>query len=177
MESGMISKYKAIIFDMDGTLIESMYIWRGVFREFIRKYSLKVPEMLKGIPEFTLGRAADHLMEQLPGWSRDDIVLEMMELINLHYATDVPVKADAPELVRRLKEKGYTLAIATATPLRYAMTAIRRLGYEEMFDLIVSTEEIGMGKDKAECFVRIADMLGCKIEECVMFEDALYAIK
>ena len=177
MASGTTSKYKAIIFDMDGTLTESMYVWRGVFKNFIRKHNLKVPEKLEGIPEYPLGWSADLLLDQLPGRTREDVVLEMLDLVDYHYATDVQVKTDAPELVRRLREKGYKLAIATATQMKYAKTAIKRLGYESMFDVILSTHDLGVGKDKAECFERIAGILGCKTEECVMFEDALHAVK
>lgn len=177
MVSGTTSKYKAIIFDMDGTLTDSMYIWRGVFKDFIRIHNLRMPDKLVGVPEYPLGWSADLLMEQLPDRTREDVGQEMLGLVNQHYATDARVKTDAPELVQRLREKGYILAIATATQLKYANTVLTRLGYDQMFDLIVSSQEVGVGKDQAEFFVRVAGMLGVRPEECVMFEDALHAIK
>lgn len=177
MVSGTTSKYKAIIFDMDGTLTDSMYIWRGVFKDFIRIHNLRMPDKLVGVPEYPLGWSADLLMEQLPDRTREEVGQEMLGLVNQHYATDARVKTDAPELVQRLREKGYILAIATATQLKYANTVLTRLGYDQMFDLIVSSQEVGVGKDQAEFFVRVAGMLGVRPEECVMFEDALHAIK
>lgn len=173
----MTSRYKAVLFDMDGTLVDSMYAWRGVFREFICKHSMETPEKLIGIPECPIGRAAELLKEQFPDRTVENIISEMLDMIDRHYATDARAKTDAPELVRRLKGKGFVLAIATATQLKYANTVISRLGYDKAFDLIVSNQEVGASKDQPEFFIRVAETLGFRPEECVVFEDALYAMK
>lgn len=177
MVSGTTSKYKAMIFDMDGTLTDTMFAWRGVFREFIKKHGLTVPEQLEGVPEYPGSWAAKLWMDQIPERTLEDVVGELVHMVDWHYANDAQVKTDAPELVRRLREKGYKLAVATATQLKYANTALNRLGYTEMFDLITSVEEIGVGKNSPEFFKRVAERLGVQPEECVMFEDALHAIK
>ncbi len=175
----MTSKYKVIAFDMDGTLIDSMYAWRGVFREYIDENGFDEPEILHANPEYPVTWTAKLLKEQLDerGISYDEAVEEMYKLVDRHYAADACAKEDAVAFVRSLKEKGYKLALATATPIRYAATALRRLGFEGLFELLVSPEEIGCGKENKQFFDRLAEMMGVKNEECIMFEDALYSIQ
>lgn len=174
----MKSGYKAVIFDMDGTLICSMYAWRDAFIRFIRKYSLKVPEVLHGIPESPCGIAADYLETQLKGrMNREEIIKEMLYLIDEEYATRVQPKEDIFRLLDRLQKEGYLLAVATATPLRYALTALRRLNFDERFEFMTSCEEIGYEKSNPEFFRSVARRLRVQPEECIVFEDALYAVQ
>ncbi len=173
----MTSKYKAIAFDMDGTLIDSMYAWRGVFREFIRNHGFTMPDEIVGVPEYPVGWAAKLLEDQLGDMTVAEAIEEMYRLVDAHYATDTCARPGAMELVKRLKEEGYTLAVATATPLRYANTALKRLGFDGLFDLVVSDEELGAGKGETVFFTRLADMLHVKPEEILMFEDAYYSIR
>ena len=177
----MISRFKAVIFDMDGTLIDSMYAWRGVFREYIRNNGFDVPEEIEGTPEYPVGWTAKLLKDQLealnPPVSYDEAVEAMYRLVDAHYASDTEARPGALEFVRRLKERGMTVAVATATPIRYAATALKRLGFDGLFDLFVSDEEVGCGKGDEAYFQRVADLLGVKKEECLIFEDAAYSIR
>ncbi len=173
----MRSRFKAIVFDMDGTLIDSMWAWRGIYREFIREHNLIMPEEMRGTPEFPCGRAARMLLEQLDGMTYEETLEDMYKLVDGHYRQDVEAKPGALAFVRHLKKAGYRVAVATATPLRYANNALRRLGFEGLFDLVVSREEIGLSKKEPEFFTRVAAQLQAQPGECVMFEDALYAMR
>lgn len=177
----MISKCKAVIFDMDGTLIDSMYAWRGVFREFIESNGFKTPDELIGVPEYPVGWAAKLLKDQLAEMPEPMTVPEAVEamykLVDEHYATDTQARPGAIEFVKRLRKSGRQTAVATATPLRYANTALKRLGFEGLFDLVLSDEEIGMGKQEEGYFKWVADQLGVKMEECLIVEDAAYSIR
>ena len=177
----MISRYKAVIFDMDGTLIDSMYAWRGVFREYIRNKGLRTPEAIVGVPEYPVGWTAKLLVDQLekltPPVSYEEAVEDMYKLVNAHYASDTEARPGAIEFVKRLKERGMIVAVATATPIRYAGTALNRLGFDGLLDLFVSDEEVGCGKGDEAYFQRVADRLGVKKEECLIFEDAAYSIR
>ncbi len=174
----MTSKYKMIAFDMDGTLIDSMYAWRGVFREYIDENGFDEPEILHANPEYPVTWTAKLLAPQLEarGISYGEAVEEMYKLVDRHYAKDTCVRDGAVEFVSLLKKKGYKIAIASATPIRYASTALRRLGFEGLYDLFVSPEDIGCGKDNREFFDKLSALMGVENEECVMFEDALYSM-
>jgi len=177
----MISRFKAVIFDMDGTLIDSMYAWRGVYREYIRNKGFATPEKIVGVPEYPVGWAAKLLKDQLealePPVSYEEAVEDMYRLVDGHYANDAEARPGAIDFVKRLKERGCLVAVATATPLRYANTALNRLGFEGLFDLVLSNEEIGLGKNDEDYFLRVADRLGVEKEECLIVEDAAYSIR
>lgn len=177
----MISRFKAVIFDMDGTLIDSMYAWRGVYREYIRNHGFDMPMEIVGIPEYPVGWAARLLKDQLealdPPVSYEEAVEAMYKLVDDHYAADTEARPGAKEFVFRLKERGKKVAVATATPLRYAETALNRLGFDGLFDLVVSDEEVGCGKNSEAYFKWVAERLGVKAEECLIVEDAAYSIR
>lgn len=172
----MASRYKVLAFDMDGTLVDSMWAWRSVFKEFIRRHHLNMPDELKFVPECPGGKVARMLSDQLDV-SYDEAVEEMGSLVNVHYGRDVEARTDAPAFLKKVRSLGYHLVLATATPLRYAHTALRRLDLEQLFDLIVSCEEIGVSKSDPQFYLRLAERLCVRPEECVMFEDALYSIR
>ncbi len=177
----MISRYKAVIFDMDGTLIDSMYAWRGVFREFIRENGFTTPDEIVGVFDYPVGWAARLLEDQLAAMKEPmtyaEAVEAMYRLVDRHYAADTEARPGALEFVKRLKARGMKVAVATATPLRYANTAMKRLGFEGLFDLVVSDEEVGCGKNQEEYFVRVAERMGMKVEDCLICEDAVYSIR
>lgn len=177
----MILKYKAVIFDMDGTLIDSMYTWRGVFREFIREQGLEMPEELVGVPEYPVGLTAQKLADQFAAMEKPmtyaEAVEAMYRLVGRHYAADTEARPGALELINRLRANGTKVAVATATPLRYANIAMKRLGFDGLFDLVVSEEEVGCGKSNKDYFKRVADMLKVDVVDCLIVEDAVYSIR
>ncbi len=177
----MISRFKAVIFDMDGTLVDSMYAWRGVYCEYIRNNGFVTPEEIVGVPEYPVGWAAKLLEDQLEALDKpvsyEEAVEAMYQLVNDHYAKDTEARPGALEFVKRLKERGLRVAVATATPLRYANTALNRLGFAEHLDLAVSDEEVGCGKSSDGYFKWVAEKLGVDAKDCLIVEDAAYSIK
>lgn len=172
----MTSRFKAMIFDMDGTLLDSMLVWRTVWREYIEKKGLKMPEELVGKSDYGCMKSCGLLAAQ-EGRERDEIYAEMRELIRAHYMTDIQPKPYAAELLAALKAEGYTVGVATATLRDMAWPALERHGLTKYLDFFCDVDEIGLSKSEPEFFVRASALAGARPEESVMFEDAVYAMR
>ena len=173
----MRSRYKAMVFDMDGTLLNSMIFWRTMWREYIEAHGLTMPEELKDKTLFGCGNACG-LIARDNGLDRDAVYREMLEeCLARHYRDDVLPKPFAGEALRRFHEAGFTVAVASATPRRLSRPALDKHGLLEHIDRVTDVEEMGAPKNKPEFFLNVARWLGVDPGECVMFEDAVYAMR
>ncbi len=173
----MESRFKAMVFDMDGTLLNSMWYWRTMWREYIEAHGLPVPEELKDAVLSGCGRACE-LIARDTGLDRRAIYHGMLEeMLARHYREDVNPKPFAAEVLDRFRREGFAVAVATATPRHLAEPALARHGLLEKLDSVTDTEEMASAKGDGQFFLNVAGRLGVKPSECVMFEDAVYAIR
>lgn len=173
--------YDAAIFDMDGTLLDSMRYWRYTTLEYLLAHRLPVkPEDLL-VMQDTSSRKLLFEIAARDGFeigTRKEVVTELEGYMHRHYQHDVALKNDnVRELLRRLKDSGMKLCVATAAPREYACTAFRRLEILDFFEFVTDIYEFGMEKTRPEYFDIVAKRLGTTAEKCVVFEDALYAMK
>ena len=175
----MASKYKAMIFDMDGTLLDSMWYWRTIWREYIELRGLPMPEELKDKVMFFSSVCAEMLANETGHPERrKEIYRDMLDsCLGPHYMNDAWPKPFAKDLLKMLRDKGYRVAVATATPRHLAEPALARHGMLELLDFVTDTIEMGCGKSEPDFFRKVAEKLGAAPEECVMFEDAVYAMR
>ena len=167
-----------MIFDMDGTLLDSMWYWRTIWREYAAAQGIALPPELIGQTQYGCGKACDILSRELNGAkSRQDIFNEMMVFLEAHYRRDVRPKPFAGELLAELKRAGYIVGVATATRRQLAIPALERHGLMKDVDFVTDCDEMGSSKSKPEFFLNVAARIGCRPEECVMFEDAVYAVR
>ena len=94
-----------------------------------------------------------------------------------HYQKDSKPKPDVPEFLQKLKEHGIRMCVATGSPRGFAGIGLVRAGIRDFFEFVTDTYEFGMDKSNPEYFHVVAKRLGTTTERCVVFEDALYAMK
>lgn len=171
---------KAAIFDLDGTLLDSMGVWDQVDIDFLSRRGITVPDdymttvaamQFRQIAEYTISR-----------FNLDDTPEQLMDewdnMARIAYATVVEAKPHAVEYLASLKKSGAKLAVATSLPPSLREPAMRHVGILDFFDVTVSVDDVGdVGKDKPDIYLLAAQRLGVKPSDCTVFEDLLTAIR
>ena len=172
--------FDAAIFDMDGTLLDTMRYWRYTSLEYLLAHQLPVrPEDLARM-EWTSSRALVKEIAEREGFdmgSWQTMVGELEEFMNRHYLHDAKRRENVPELLEKLRGMGKPMCVATGAPRQYARNGLSRLGILKYFEFVTDCYEFGMNKSQPEYFEEVARRLGTRPERCVVFEDALYAMK
>ena len=163
-----------IVFDLDGTILDSNGAWIEVDEIFLRRRGLvTTPEYEEVVARSIFPIAAVFTKEyfHLPD-SPEEIMAEWEELALEQYRTHAPLKPGAAEYLRRCHAAGERLALFTACRPVLCEAALQRFGLTELFEQIVYAEEIGLEKGDPNCFFRLAELLGIPPEECILFDDS-----
>lgn len=165
---------EAVIFDLDGTLVDSMWIWPAVDRDYFEKYKLEVPE---GFYEEMEGRSYSELAQlfydTFPTLNRtvDEIKQEWHDMSYEKYIHEVPVKNGAVEMINALKAQGIKCGIATSNSKELADAVLEVLEIHHLFDSVHTACEVKMGKPAPDVYLLVAEELQVKAENCLVFED------
>lgn len=174
-----MKKCRYAIFDMDGTLIDSMPAWENLGRDYLKQKGIKVPENLnKIINAMSLTESASYFRREFGiKASVKKIISDINKLIEDKYRYEIQLKPYVKKYISSLKNDGITMCIATATPLELAEAALKRLNVLQYFSCIVCCDEIGVGKNKPDVYYLAIKKMGANIEDTMVYEDADYAIK
>ena len=174
-----MQRMKVAIFDMDGTLLDSMSEWRRLNISFIREAGVEVtPELQKDLYSMSGMMAVEYIKDRLGVDVPFSLLLERSSRqMEEPYRRGLPLKPGARDYLQRLGARGVKRVICTATPAHLAMIALNKADMVKDLDYIFSTEMIGGSKSDPAFYDRLCAFLGVNKEECVMFEDALYAMK
>ena len=170
----------AAIFDNDGTLLDTMPYWRFTPLEFMLAHQMPVDtELLSRMYLSSSRRLVAELCDRLGGAvSQEEATAEVEGYMNRHYLNDARFKTPAvPAFLKRLKDDGAKLCVATAAPAAYVSNGLRRLGILDSFDFVTDNRECAYKKEQPEYFAWLLERLGSSAERTWVFEDALYAVK
>lgn len=168
------------IFDMDGTLVDSMVYWKNLASEYLRNKGVAEvsAEVLNKIKPMTMTESAALFIQefQLEG-SPEQIADEMNALMDQHYHNDIPLKAGVHEYLDQLHCSGTVMCVASATAEPLMKACLSRLGVAHYFQFLLSCETVGAGKNRPDVYFAAAERLGAGPEEIAVYEDALYAAR
>ena len=171
--------FKAAIFDLDGTILDSMWVWKRVDEEFLGTRDIEIPaDYVKAISALNLRTAAEYTKERfsLPE-QVEDIMDEWFQMAEREYAEDVCLKSNAREYLAYLKAKGMKLAVATSSHEGLFLPCLENNEVFEFFDTIVTTMEVERGKEFPDVYLEAARRMEVKPSECMVFEDILKGVQ
>lgn len=166
----------AAIFDLDGTITDSMYLWDELPRDFISRHGGTPPaDLAQIIAPMQTHETLELMHNFLPEMSAAEIGAELNREIRWKYEHEVQLKAGVDKLIEYLRARGIRLGVLSATDSGMVSAALKRLNMLESFEFVAISEDWG-GKTKPECFIASAKRLGAKPETTLVFEDALHAL-
>ena len=167
------------IFDFDGTLLDSMFIWDTIGEDYLRTLGKEPHENLKEtFMTLTLEEAAEYYREHYKvTLSVTEIVDSINAMVEGIYRTKVTLKPGVAEYLRLLKESGVKMCVATVTDRYLVEDTLERLGILHYFCGIFTCAEVGYGKDKPIIYQKALEHLGTAKEETFVFEDSLFALE
>lgn len=174
----MLENVKAVIFDLDGTLVDSMWMWETIDVEYLKKFDLSMPEDLQDCIEgMSFSETAAYFKERfsLPV-SLEEIKKEWNKMAWDKYAHEVPMKAGVPAFLKYLKEKGIKTGIATSNSRELVELIIKKYKAESLFDSIHTACEVKKGKPAPDIYELVARELQVEPESCLVFEDVVQGI-
>lgn len=174
----MISDIKAVIFDIDGVLLDSLSIWKELGRRYIIKHGYRpVP----GMDEILFSMS----MEQGVSWLKDRFLLEVSEAeimqelensIQTFYFEEVKAKPGAAGLLKRINKLGIPAVAATSSPREHIKKALERNHLLSYLKEIYTTSEIGESKYSPKIYLTASKFLETRPGETLVAEDSLYAL-
>lgn len=167
------------IFDMDGVLLDSTYIWNGLGARYLRSYGLEPEENLGAkLRVMHMSDVAAYFRAQygIPR-TEAEIIQELNDSVADEYLKNAPMKPEVDKFLTLLKMNGVTMYVATATERHLAEAALQRTGLLSYFKGIMTCSEAGASKTSPKIYEKCLTRLRCDKQHCVVFEDSLHAIR
>lgn len=172
-------KIKGAIFDMDGTLLNSMKYWDTVGIEYLERSGIKYTNdkennvLEVGILGFT------EYCNKTYGLNKTykQVLGEIHDIMDEKYMTSVRLKRGADKMLEKLRQNGVKICLATATEASSAKKILEKLGVLDYFEHVITTSMVGQSKRSPLIYEKALELLGTSKEEAYVFEDAVYAIK
>lgn len=175
----MFNNIKGVIFDLDGTLVDSMWIWSRIDVEYLKIKGHPMPDDLRNeISHLSFYQTAIYFKQRFNiDDSIDQILSDWHQMSFDHYSNNVKLKIGAKNLLDYLKCNNIKIALATSNSKPLLEACLKNNGIYDYFDSVTTTDEVNNGKDYPDVYLLAATKLGIAPSNCLVFEDILPAIK
>ena len=173
-----LKNIEGAVFDLDGTLLDSSWVWEKVDEKFLGDRGFQVPDdYVDEISPLGAERAAVYTIERFGlNEDKDDIVREWIEMAKKEYATEVVCKPYAKEFLEELQKLNIKMAVATSSDRELFMKTLEREGILKYFQKIVTVDEVERGKGYPDIYEEAARRIKVNPHKCLVFEDILAGV-
>ena len=175
----MLTNIKAAIFDLDGTLIDSMWVWDKIDENYFRCRNIPIPKNLKSqIEHLSFDDTAAYFKKNFGILDTiDEIKNEWNDFAYVQYLNNVKLKPGVVEFLSLLKTMNIKIGLATSNSKSLLEVVLKSNGIYQYFDSITLTDEVSRGKNFPDVYLLAAQKLGINPDQCIVFEDILPAVK
>ncbi|MGI5211632.1 HAD family hydrolase [Plantactinospora sp. CA-290183] len=168
----------AVIFDLDGVLVDSEPVWEGVRRRYVKEHGGQwQPDSQRRLMGMSTMEWAGYLHDELgTAGPPERIAAAVIEEMAQAYQQRVPLVDGAAQVVRRLAGR-WPLGLASSSPARLIDAALAAAGLTDAFRLTLSTEEVPRGKPAPDVYLTVAERLGVPAARCVAVEDSTNGVR
>ena len=170
---------KAAIFDLDGTLVDSMWVWHQIDIDFLSNKGHAVPNNLnEEITHLSFQQTAEYFKNKfLLDDSIEDIMKAWNDMAHYHYSTTIKLKDSALDFILKLKSLGIKIGLATSNSTLLLEATLKNNDILHLFDAITVTDEVNKSKSYPDVYLLAANKLNVSPSECMVFEDIVAAVK
>ena len=176
---GKAASFPYLIWDMDGTILDSMRYWLSLGADYLRLHGITPPENLREtIDSMTLDESAQYFQKEFGiDLSVPEIISGFLTMIADEYRHTIPAKSFASEIIKQAAAGGSQMCVLTTSDHDLAAEALQRVGLLRYFETILTAEALGMDKRSGAIYETVMERLGYVPEKTLICEDALYAVK
>ncbi|MDE5951108.1 MAG: HAD family phosphatase [Acetatifactor sp.] len=170
---------KAFLFDLDGTLVDSMWIWKKIDIEYLGRFGLELPDNLQAsIEGMSFSETALYFKERfsIPD-SLEEMKADWNRMAWEKYTQEVPLKPGVRDFLTYYRARGVKMAVATSNSQELAKAVLAAHGLSDFFDTVVTGCEVAHGKPWPDIYLEAAARLGVDAGECLVFEDVVAGIQ
>ena len=174
-----MKRIKGIIFDLDGTLIDSMGIWHKVDVEFLTENGIEPPaDISDEVKKMTIDGSSQYFIDRFGlSCTKEYVIKRIEELVRIEYEQNIELKPHAKELLGFLDDRGCPYGVATATYKSLALAVLERCDILDRLRFLLTDIEYPLGKKYPDIFLGGAERLGISPDETLVAEDSLHCIE
>lgn len=171
---------EGVVFDLDGTLIDSMSIWSSIDRKFLFENGVNNPpeDISDRVKKMTVDESAQYFIDCFGlSCTKEHIIKRIEELVRIEYEENIPLKPHAAEILDFLDKQGIPYGVATATYKNLAEAVMVRCNIYQRMKFVLTDQEYPLGKRFPDIFLGAAEILGAAPESVLVVEDSLHCIE